>query len=125
LLGVLPYLIATGNLFSAASLFETYCLVLSKEVETRTQSKLSDLRGNGIQKLFKFLSEQGIRHHDIELREQVAAALKIRNCLIHCNGLLSWFREEKEVRKIIASKRYLSPEHRKMSRMLLTTHTSW
>ena len=46
------------------------------------------------------------------LYEQVQAALKIRNCLAHASGMLAWFHEEKELRRIQSRATYFSREHR-------------
>jgi hypothetical protein len=54
----------------------------------------------------------GLPYKDSDLYEQVAIALKVRNCLFHASGLLSWSRDEAELRRLVASREYLSREIR-------------
>jgi hypothetical protein len=112
LTGVFPYLMATGNLFASTSLFETYCLMLCKQIEKRTQASLDGSKGMGISRLFNFMSASGIKVERVSLRQQIDAALTIRNCLFHASGLLVWSREEDKLRKIVAGRTYLPADIR-------------
>jgi hypothetical protein len=113
LTGVFPYLIAAGNLFSSIALFETYCLILCDEAEKRTGRLVSSTRGSGLNRLFTYMKDVGIDRSGAELREQIDAAIKIRNCVFHASGLLAWSREEVQLRAIVKKQSYLSPFHRK------------
>jgi hypothetical protein len=116
---VFPYLMAAGNLFTSASLFETCCLRLCKELEIASKKSISDFRGNGISRLFGFITSCGINTNIIKLRQQVDAALTIRNCLFHASGLLAWSRDEAKLRAVISNVTYLPADvrakHRRMS----------
>ena len=107
-----PLLIATGNVFTAFSLFETYCLLLSEHLESLCGIQLKTVLGSGINRLFKHLLQCGIKLDRVPLRQEVLAAAKIRNCLFHASGLLSLSREEAELRNIVAQTKYMSREHR-------------
>ncbi|MFY9698863.1 MAG: hypothetical protein WAK34_11210 [Rhodoplanes sp.] len=76
-----PYLIALGNLFASVSLFETYCLMLCKFVDSKASKSLINCKGSGISKLFNFFIANGVELKDVSLYQQVRAALKIRNTL--------------------------------------------
>jgi hypothetical protein len=106
---VFPYLMATGNLFSSISIFETYCLMLCKVVERNGGLSLSECSGAGLARLFKFCSYAGIDLERAVFRQQVNVAIKIRNCLFHANGLLSWSRDETELRRTVAKKHIFHP----------------
>ncbi len=108
-----PYLMATGNLFSATSLFETYLLLLAKQVEQLANVELKNTKGQGLQRIFNFLKGCGIQYNVIQLWPQVDAAIKIRNCLTHANGLLEWSRDREELCRIIKRGIFLSKDHRK------------
>ncbi|MGP0203767.1 MULTISPECIES: hypothetical protein [unclassified Pseudomonas] len=109
-----PYLIAVGNLFSAVSLFESYLLLLAGELQPHVNVQLQDVKGQGVNRLFKFFRLVGMSLDQVPLYEQVQAAIKIRNCLTHASGMLAWSRENDDLRKIQSTGAYLSPEHRKM-----------
>lgn len=107
-----PYLIAVGNLFSALSLFETYVLMLVDELQPSSDVQLSHLKGNGISRLFAYFRQVGVKPENVPLYEQIQAAIKIRNCLAHASGMLSWSREIVDLRRIQSTGAYLSVEHR-------------
>jgi hypothetical protein len=108
-----PFLIAVGNLFTAASLFEIYLLMLSKDLEAKCEVKINSVRGQGSSKIFNYMKLIGIKYNAIELYKQIDAALKIRNCLVHASGILTWSRDELELRRIYNTRTFLSNEHRK------------
>lgn len=107
-----PFLMSTGNVFTIFSLFETYCLLLSKHLESLCAIQLKAVPGSGVNRLFKHLLQCGLKLDRVPLRQEVLAAGKIRNCLFHASGLLSLSREEAELRNIVAQTTYLSKEHR-------------
>jgi hypothetical protein len=110
LTGVFPYLMATGNLFIGIALFETYSLMLCKEIDKRSGDSLSDVRGSGISRLFNFLSQTGIDLKNVPLNKQANVAIRIRNCLFHASGLINWSQDESELRRIIATYAFLSTD---------------
>jgi hypothetical protein len=110
---VFPFMIASGNLFASVSVFETYCHRLCKEIERHSGLSLSATKGNGISRYFKFLTAVPIKLSDLSFREQVHAALLIRNCLFHASGLLEWSRNSEELRQIISHRRYWAEYTRK------------
>ena len=87
---VFPYLIATGNLFALLSLFESYLLALCVGIQSSSTVQIKDIHGTGVGRLFKFLGRLGVAAEDMSLHQQIQAAIKIRNCLIHASGVLSW-----------------------------------
>jgi hypothetical protein len=105
-----PQLLAVGNLYACLSVFEAYCLRLANLIERRSQHQVRTTGGRGIQKIFKFFSTAGVQHFKTDYALEMEAALKIRNCLIHSEGLLSWA-QEASLRRIIGSGRFLSIEH--------------
>jgi hypothetical protein len=112
LTNVFPYLISNGNLFSVMSLFESYLLILSLEIEKHSELRITSVSGNGINRLFSFLRKAGVKIDTDDLYFQIKAAIKIRNCLSHASGMLSWSKEEAELKRIQKSGLYLSKEHR-------------
>jgi hypothetical protein len=96
------------------SLFESYLLLLADEIQPHVTVQFRDVKGQGVNRLFKFLRFAEIYPERISLYEQVQAAIKIRNCLIHASGMLEWSRESDELRKIQFTGAYLSPKHSKM-----------
>jgi hypothetical protein len=111
LLQLFPNLIATGNLYSCLAIFEAYCLRLSRLIERRSNLLVKDAKGRGVSKIFSFFKSAGIHHFDLAFVHQVEAALMVRNCLIHAEGLLSWDKDEKSLRRIINKGVFLSPNH--------------
>ena len=109
---VFPYLIALGNMFSVMSTFESYLLIISNELEKDTGVKVNSVSGSGINRLFSYFRCINIDIERIILFHQIDAAIKVRNCLSHANGILSWSRDETELRRIQRSGTYLSHEHR-------------
>jgi hypothetical protein len=111
---VFPYLISVGNMFSVMSLFESYLLILSLEIEKNTGMHVTSVSGNGINRIFNYFRNVGLEIEAIDLFHQIMAAIKIRNCLSHASGMLSWSKEEVELKRIQKSGMYLSREHREM-----------
>ena len=109
---VFPYLIALGNMFSVMSVFESYLLIVSFNLEKDTGVKVNSISGRGIGRLFTYLRTVNIEVENIDLFHQIDAAIKIRNCLLHASGILTWSKEGKEIRRIQRSGTYLSKEHR-------------
>jgi len=108
---VFPYLIAVGNLFALLSLFESYLLLLCFELQLYTTVQLNGIHGTGVNRFFKFLRRVGIAVEDLPLNQQVQAAIKIRNCLIHASGILSWSHNNDDLRELQQTGAYLSPEN--------------
>jgi hypothetical protein len=108
---VFPYLIAVGNLFALLSLFESYMLALCSELQSRTLVRLDGVSGTGISRLFRFLRKVGIKPEELRLYRQIQAASKIRNCLIHASGVLSWSLDNNDLCDLQRTGIYLSPEH--------------
>ncbi len=111
---VFPYLISVGNIFSVMSLFESYLLILSIEIEKNTGMHVKSVSGNGINRIFTYFRSAGLEIEAINLFQQIMAAIKIRNCLSHASGMLSWSKEEVELKRIQKSGTYPSREHREM-----------
>jgi hypothetical protein len=109
---VFPSLMATGNLFAAVSLLEAYFLRLCQVLETQTSQQLANFRGSGLSRLIGYLKYAGLNPHNVHEWQQVDAALKIRNCLMHANGLLSWSRDATTLRTIVNSALYVPKEVR-------------
>lgn len=106
-----PYMIAVGNLFSVASLYETYLLLVATIVDKRL-GKLQTCHGQGQSRINSFFKLAGINYSALETYAAVEAAISIRNCLVHCSGILEWSRENLKLRDLAARGRYLSKEHR-------------
>ena len=109
---VFPYLIALGNMFSVMSTFESYLLIISNELEKDTGVKVNSVSGSGINRIFAYFRNINIDVERIDLFHQIDAAIKVRNCLSHASGILSWSRDETELRRIQRSGTYLSHEDR-------------
>jgi hypothetical protein len=69
--------------------------------------------GRGLGKMFESVKACGVHLGSLLHYEQVQAAISIRNCLVHSGGLLAKCREEKRLRKIQSTGKYLLPKHRK------------
>jgi hypothetical protein len=126
LMRAFPYLMAISNLFSAVSLFEVYCLMLAKEIETWTRIDFSKTPASGRSKIFRYFSTVGVPFKSICLHEQINAAFSFRNCLAHLSGALEWYKGASEIRNIIAEGRYRSREHRERTATLAEpTNYAW
>lgn len=112
LTGVFPHFIAVGNLFSVVSLFEFYLLQLGDKLQNSCGIKLESVKGQGVTKLFEYFKKINLLPHEVPLYDQVQAALKIRNCLMHSSGMLAWDRHEDDLRRTLSSRTYLSSEDR-------------
>ncbi len=113
---VFTFHIATGNLFCTTSLFESYILRFALMMEKYTGKKLEEMKGQGINRIFRYLRYSGLQINNIKLWLQIDAALKIRNCLVHAHGILAWIRNENDLRRIIKGKIYLEKGSRKIDR---------
>ncbi len=111
LFGLFPNLMAVGNLFVSLAMFEAHCLRLARLIEQRSSHSVASGRRRGVSKIFEFFSISNIQHFTLPNARQVEAALSIRNCLIHAEGLLSWDKNEESLRRIIGKGTYLSPFH--------------
>jgi len=109
-----PYIMANGNLFAVASLYESYLMLLAKDIEKATGIELDSINGRGNSRLSNYFKHVGINCSSIELYHQVDAALKIRNCLVHASGILDWSKENNVLRQIYKSGTFLSKEHRRL-----------
>lgn len=107
-----PNLLAVANLFSCLALFEAHCLRLALLIEARSKFEIAKVSGRGIQRIFGFFSDAGLKHFDLDYSLQINSALKIRNCLIHAEGILSWDKDESSIRRIVAKGTFLSQVHR-------------
>lgn len=107
-----PYMIATGNLFSTISLFESYMLLLGGELQSKTGRRLDEVKGQGLSKLLAYFKLCGALPGSIPYHEQMLAAIRIRNSLMHASGLLSWSRDETELRRLFKSSSFLALEDR-------------
>jgi hypothetical protein len=102
-----PTFIANSNLFLSASTFEYYCLNLCKLTETQSKMYVKDIPGNGASRFLNYLKKNGIIAERSPFYRQVMAALKLRNCLIHANGVINMMnKDSKEIRRIVASHEY-------------------
>lgn len=104
---VFPYYMAQGNLLISAALFELRLLHLGKTLEPLAVTKLSEMKGMGSEKLFRFLEQFGIRRDRIDGWEQIAAGLTIRNALTHAGGALEYSRDAEQLRNIVKGTRFL------------------
>ncbi|OLF74982.1 hypothetical protein AWH60_10135 [Pseudoalteromonas haloplanktis] len=107
-----PWLMSRGNLFSIASLYEAYLLLLAKEIEKVTHISLSLTKGQGISKINNYFKTVGLDFKSVPLFEQVDAALKIRNCLFHASGILDYCKKPDQIISIVDNLTFLSEEHR-------------
>lgn len=107
-----PYLMNNGNLFSVASLYEAYLILLANDLEKITGIGLVAVRGQGNSRLSNYFKCIGMDCSKVELNHQIDAALRIRNCLVHASGVLAWSKDEKGLRQITKSGTFLSKDHR-------------
>lgn len=108
--GTFPYMIAVGNLFSVASLYETYLLYIVRMIDV--DDKWSTVTGQGVSRIHSFFKLLGIDYSGLSTYAAVAAAISIRNCLVHCSGVLAWSREATKLHCLIDSGRFLSQDDR-------------
>jgi hypothetical protein len=118
LLTLFPNLITSGNLFLSLAMFESYCLRLVKLIEQRSSHSFIDAPGRGTSKIFSFLRNAGILVFDLANYREMQVSFRVRNCLIHAEGLLQLDRDEAFFRRIIAKGTYLSPWHQERRRKL-------
>jgi|GEM_PF-1822672 len=107
-----PFLMSRGNLFSIASLYESYLHLLAKDIEKLTGNPLKLARGQGVSKIYNYFKAVGLNYSAIDLFEQVDAALKIRNCLFHASGILDWCKNPEQIVRVVDDLIYLSKDHR-------------
>lgn len=112
-----PKLIATGNLFSVLSLFESYIYRLALLIHSKKNqdTDIDKYLKKGVTKLFDYINDYSINIKEIKLFSQIDASIKIRNSLIHANGLLNWMSNKKsaEVQRIVLINQYLIDSHKK------------
>lgn len=115
-----PKLIATGNLFSLLSLFESYIYRLAFLIHDK-KNKNTDIKkylGKGVSNLLNYIEKYVPQTKKINLYSQIEASIKIRNCLVHAHGFIDWLKDERsreELQRIILSKQYLTDTHKKSS----------
>jgi len=107
-----PRMIATGNLFAALSMLESSMLLLCDILQSNSGRDIRSENGSGINRLFAYLKALGYDPAQVMPYDQVRAALTIRNCLMHANGLLSWAREHQAIREIVSKRTHLDPKTR-------------
>lgn len=117
---IYPKAISMGNLFYVSSLFETYMLRLAKELENNVGVSFSEQKGQGISKILKYLKKCNLEYTNSEYWSQVESMLKIRNCLAHANGNLSFARNPDELTKIVNNNLYLNSVQKKALKGRLT-----
>lgn len=108
-----PRFIATSNLFLATSLFEHHLLGICRKIEDTCDCRISDQRGNGCERFFRFLKVAGFDPYDAHLYNQVNAALTIRNAMLHANGDLRLSREREKIESIANKRLFMDPDRRK------------
>ncbi len=108
-----PRYISTSNLFLATSLFEHYLYAICRGFEQLCDCKVTEQRGNGCERFFRFLEKAGLKPRNAPLYVQVDAALTIRNTLLHANGDLRLSRERQKVEDISNRKLFMEPDRRK------------
>lgn len=113
LTGVFPALMATANFLICVAILESYCLLLCTEIEQIVHVKLSDTKGVGRSRISRYLKNLGISLNSIDYSEQIEAAYRFRNCLIHFSGFLRWYDDAPKIRDIVSNRDYLSDEHRR------------
>ena len=107
-----PRFMASSNLFIAASLFEISNASLAQIIESRSTDRICNHKNQGLARIRNFYENHGINYKELRLHRQVEAALKIRNCLYHANGLLILSREQTALRDIIRNNIYLENDTR-------------
>lgn len=112
LASVFPFLIAVGNLYSVVSLFEVYLLLLQTLVNNGSAIPQDCQKKQGAARALCLLKSIGVAFESSTLNQPIQAAFKIRNCLVHAGGLLSQSRDEKELRRIVAQRTFLTDMHK-------------
>jgi hypothetical protein len=103
---VFPHVMCHGNFFTSLSVFEAYVLMLCREINKCKILSLDNYSGRGIGKYWKYLSDVPIDLKALAFHEQILAALAIRNCLLHANGVIAWLKNPDEVRQIVRERKY-------------------
>lgn len=106
--GVYPYMQATGNFFAVVSALEAFLLLLAKEVSVLFDCDFKAAKGMGLEKINNHLRSAGIDLNKAEHFTAVASAYNVRNCLVHCAGILSLSRDAEKIRNIVSKLQYLS-----------------
>ncbi|HEJ3685337.1 hypothetical protein [Pseudomonas aeruginosa] len=99
---VYPYMQATGNFFAVLSAFEAYLLLLSKEVSILFGCDFNAAKGMGLEKINNHFRNVGVDLNKAELYTAVSSAYSIRNCIVHCAGILSMSRDAGKIRNIVS-----------------------
>jgi hypothetical protein len=107
-----PTYMASSNLFIAESVFEHFLFILSRELESVVQTRLTDQRGNGVSRLFAFLSAAAIPPSSLALYPEIDAIMTLRNALLHANGRLELSRERSKIESIVDRKLFIEPSCR-------------
>jgi hypothetical protein len=103
---VFPHVMCHGNFFTSLSVFEAYVLMICREINECQILSLKSYSGRGISKYWKYLSDVPINLRALAFHEQIVAALALRNCLLHANGILAWLKNPEEVRQIVRERKY-------------------
>ncbi|WP_242201748.1 MULTISPECIES: hypothetical protein [unclassified Pseudomonas] len=105
---VYPYMQATGNFFAVLSAFEAFLLLLSKEVSILFDNDFIMAKGMGLEKINNHLRGVGVDLNKAEYFTAIASAYSIRNCLVHCAGILSMSRDADKIRNIVSNYQHLA-----------------
>lgn len=107
-----PTYMASSNLFIAESVFEHFLFKLSSELEEVVSLRLAAQRGNGVKRLFAFISAAGIPSASLALYPEIDAIITLRNALLHANGHLELSRERAKIESIVGRQLFIEPSCR-------------
>lgn len=113
---VYPYMLSTGNFFAALSALEAFLLLLAKEVEILFGSNFKDAKGMGLEKINNHLRGVGIDLNKAECHMAITSAFSIRNCMVHCAGILELSRDSEKIKNIISGYQHLDGVARENAR---------
>lgn len=106
--GVYPYMLSTGNFFASLSALEAFLLMLAKEVDILFGGDFKVAKGMGLEKINNHLRHMGIELDKAECYTAISSAYSIRNCLVHCAGVLSLSRDSNKLKNIVSKFQYLA-----------------
>ncbi|OHE08377.1 MAG: hypothetical protein A3J96_05860, partial [Sulfurimonas sp. RIFOXYC2_FULL_36_7] len=121
---IFPYLTNVSNLFILISILEHNLLKLAKEIEKRDNSLLiNDIKRTGLSKLFDYFRKKGVNLEKVTLFKQIQASIKIRNCFFHASGVISWSKDDIELKNIVKNKLYFDNKEKENPR--INTDQEW
>src|SRR3989339_826794 len=76
-----------------------------------------------VSNLFDYFRKKGVNLEKVTLFKQIQASIKIRNCFFHASGVISWSKDDIELKNIVKNKLYFDNKEKENPR--INTDQEW